>query len=436
MNRRHFLWTGLGAAGIAAAQDRGSATGTQGRRGSRPGGTQSTGLQPLDGGKIGNMPAMKITDIKTFLIGADGRNWLYVKILTDQGIYGIGEAYSAGPDEATVKVIEDFKLWLTGQDPRNIQYLFDLMYNTTRFPGGIVVNSAISGIEHALWDIAGKSAGVPVWALLGGRVRNKVRAYQSTSGRTPQEAGENAKRMIETFGYTALKMGIVAPGDMPYNRATRLSAEHVKAVREAVGPDIDIGVDVHAKFLEVERAIRLAKALEPYSLMWLEEPIRPENVAAMKKLADHVDIPLASGEANYMRHEFRPLIESQALDFVQPDICCCGGVLELKKIAAMAEAQYIKVAPHNPMSPLATAVNVHFAASTPNFYILEYSAPVSGARKDVLKEPLMVKKDGYLEIPNKPGWGMELNEEAFKHMPPKPWRRGTNFRGDGSPYFQ
>ena len=121
---------------------------------------------------------------------------------------------------------------------------------------------------------------------------------------------------------------------------------------------------------------------------------------------------------------------------MQPDICVCGGVLEMKKIAAMAEAQYMLVAPHNPMSPLATAVNVHFAASTPNFHILEYSAPVSGARKDVLKEPLMVKKDGYVDIPNKPGWGVELNEEAFKHMPPTRWRRGTNFRADGPPYFQ
>src|SRR6478672_10744566 len=239
MNRRRFLWTtGFAAAGVAAAQERGAAPGAPGRRGTRSGGSQATGLQPLDGGKIGNTPAMKITDIKTFLIGADGRNWLYVKILTDQGIFGIGEAYSAGPDEATVKVIEDFKLWLTGQDPRNVQYLFDLMYNTTRFPGGLVVNSAISGIEHPLWDIAGKSAGVPVWALLGGRVRNKVRAYQSTGGRSPQEAGENARRMIESFGYTALKMGIVAPGDMPYNKTIRHTVEHVRAVREAVGPDV------------------------------------------------------------------------------------------------------------------------------------------------------------------------------------------------------
>ena len=436
MKRRFFLKSaGLMAAApfVAAAQQTG---GRGGRGGMTRGSITSGGLQPLNGGKIGNTPAMKITDIKTFLVGAGGRNWVYVKVLTDQGIFGIGEAYSAGPDEATVKVIEDFKSWLVGNDPRNVQYLFDLMYNTTRFPGGIIVNSAISGIEHALWDIAGKSAGVPVWALLGGRIRNKVRVYQSTGGATAQQAGENAKRMIETYGYTALKMGIQATGEMPYNQATRVTAEHVRAVREAVGPDIDIGVDVHAKFFEAERAIRLAKAIEPYNPMWMEESVRPENYDAMKKVADHVSIPLASGESNYGIYEFKQLIDRQALDFVQPDICCCGGVLTLKKIAALAEAQYILVAPHNPMSPLATAINVHFAASTPNFYILEYAAPDSGARKNVLKEPLMVNKDGYLDIPNKPGWGMELNEEAFKSMPPAPWRRGTSFHADGSPYFQ
>src|SRR5262245_41080149 len=207
MKRRSFLRD----AGIVAAtpffaagqQDTGPGGRTQGREprgGMRRERVDAGGLQPLNDGKIGNTPAMKITDIKTFLVGAGGRNWVYVKILTDQGIYGIGEAYSAGPDEATVKVIEDFKSWLLGNDPRNVQYLFDVMYNTPRFPGGIVVNSAMSGIEHALWDIAGKSAGVPVWALLGGRMRNKVRVYQSIGGVTPQQAGENAKQMIERYG--------------------------------------------------------------------------------------------------------------------------------------------------------------------------------------------------------------------------------------------
>ncbi len=393
---------------------------------------------------MGDKPALKITDIKTFLIGTasaeqrargsiGGRNWLYVKVETDQGISGVGEAYSVGPDEATVKVIEDFKLWLIGQDPRNVQFLFDLMYNTTRFPGGSVVNAAISGIEHALWDVTGKAAGLPVWALLGGRVRNKIRVYQSIGGRTPQEAAESAKRLIERYGYTAIKMQPHPPNatEAPYNEVTRTAGARVGAVREAVGPDVDIGVDIHAKFFEVQRAIRVAREIEPYRPMWLEEPIRPENFDAMKKLSDHVNIPLASGECNYMKYEFRHLIDSQALDIVQPDICVCGGILEMKKIAAMAEAQYMVVAPHNPMSPLATVVNAHFAASTPNFLILEYRAPDSGAYKEVLKEPLMVK-DGYIDIPNKPGWGVELNEEAFAHMPPGPWKRQTGYRADGS----
>jgi galactonate dehydratase len=386
--------------------------------------------------RMGNSPAIKITGIRTFLVWAGSRNWLYVKVETDQGIAGIGEAYSVGPDEATVKVIEDFNPWLVGQDPRNIQFLWDLMYNTTRFPGGVVVNAALSGIEHALWDIAGKAAGLPVWALLGGRVRNKVRVYQSAGGATPAEVAENARALIERYGYSALKMSPHNPGDnrMPYNQVTRLAGERVRAVRDAVGPDVDIGVDIHARFFEVSRAIRLAREIEPYDPFWLEEPIRPENPDAMKKLAEHVNIPLASGECNYTKFEFRDLINLQALDIIQPDICVCGGMLEMKKIAAMAEAQYMVVAPHNPMSPLATAVAVHFAASTPNFLILEYHAPDEGAYKDVLQEPLMVK-DGYLEIPNKPGWGVELNEEALRHMPPRPWKRMTDYRADGSVAF-
>ena len=395
---------------------------------------------------MGDKPAIKITDIETFLVGTTpstdpnanigGRNWVYVKVHTDQGIYGIGEAYSVGPDEATVKVIEDYKSWLVGQDPRNIQYLWDLMYNTTRFPGGSVVMAALSGIEHALWDIAGKAAGLPVWALLGGRVRQKIRTYQSIGGSSASEAAENAKRLVEQHGYTALKMSPHNAGDnqMPYNQVTRIAGERVKAVREAVGPDVDIAVDIHARYREVQRAIRVAKEIEPYYPFWLEEPIRPENADAMKKLADHVDIPLASGECNYTKFEFRDIINMQAVDVVQPDICVCGGMLEMKKIAAMAEAQYMVVAPHNPMSPLATAVNVHFAASTPNFLVLEYRAPVDGAHRDVLKEPLMVR-DGYVDIPNKPGWGVELNEEAFGRYPPRPWKRATGYREDGAIAF-
>ena len=155
---------------------------------------------------VGTRPAIKITDIKTFLVGVGGRNLLFVKVLTDQGIHGIGEAYSVGPDEATIATINDYKRWLVGMDPRNIEYIWATLYNFTRFPGGSVVNSALSGIEHALWDISGKAAGLPVYMLLGGRIRDKIRVYQSPGGREPKELGANAKALVQKYGYTGVKI--------------------------------------------------------------------------------------------------------------------------------------------------------------------------------------------------------------------------------------
>jgi galactonate dehydratase len=323
-----------------------------------------------------------------------------------------------GPDEATMAVVGDFKTWLVGQDPRNIEHLWNMMYNFTRFPGGLIVNAAMSGIDHALWDIAGKAAGVPTYMLLGGKVREKIRVYQSAGGGTPSQLAENGKRLVEKYGYTALKMRPQPNRDnqLPYNAVTRQAGERVRALRDAVGPDVDIGCDIHARFFEVRRAAALAKAIEPYNPMWLEEPIRPENEHAMQKLAESINIPIASGECNYMRHEFRKILALQAVDIVQPDICVCGGLLEMKKIASMAEAHYVMVAPHNPMGPLATVVNVHFAASTPNFLVLEYHPDDESPRKDILKEPLMVKS-GYIPLPTKPGLGVELNEDAFGPCP-------------------
>lgn len=383
--------------------------------------------------QVGSRPTIKITDVKAMFAAAGSRNFCFVKVETDQGIHGIGEAYSCGPDVAVKAVIDDFKGWLVGQDPRNIEFLYTMMYNFTRFPGGLVVNAAISGIEHALWDISGKAAGLPVYMLLGGKCRDKIRVYQSAGGNDPMEVADAAKRLVQKYGYTAIKMRPQPSQDnaRPYNAVTRLAAERVRAVRDALGPDVDIGCDVHARFFEVSRAIRMAKAIEPYNPMWLEEPIRCENESAMAKLADHVGIPLASGECNYGRHEFRKLLALQALDIIQPDICLTGGILEMKKIAAMAEAHYVMVAPHNPMGPVATAVNVHFAASTQNFFILEYHPDDESPRKDFLKEPLMVK-DGYIPLPTKPGLGIELNEEAVLRSPVRSWHRGFEYRGDGS----
>lgn len=381
-------------------------------------------------------PELKITDVQAFLVNA-GRTYVYVKVSTDQGIHGWGEAYSAGPDEATAATVRDFKEWLVGKDPRNVEYLWATMYNFTRFPGGLVVNAAISGIEQALWDVAGKAAGLPVYMLLGGKCRDKVRVYQSVSGRTPEQLAENAKRLIATYGYTAIKSAPHPAGSqlMPYNAVTRVAAQRAEALRRAVGPDVDLCFDAHATIWEPYRAFQLTEALKPARPLFLEEPLRMENIDAMASLRQKSGIPIATGECLYTKYQFRELLAKQAADIVQPDICLAGGALELKKIAAIAEAHYVMVAPHNPLSPLATLVNVHFAASTLNFLILEYHPDDEQARKDLIQGDPILAKDGYLAIPEKPGWGYEMNEEAFKRMPAKPWHRTFAFRTDGSPDF-
>ena len=379
---------------------------------------------------------MRITEVKTFLVNPGHRNLVFVKVCTDEGIEGIGEAYSVGPDDATAAAIHDFERWLIGQDPLNIEHLWALMYNGSRFPGGSIINAAISGIEHALWDIAGKALNVPVYNLLGGKCRDKIRVYQGAGGRTPEQMGEHAVALIEQYGYTALKIGPHPPGSekMPINAVIRGAAERLEAVRKAVGDDIDIGLDPHAKIFEPVHAIMMAEALKPYKPFFFEEPLRPENIDALAKVAAHVDIPIATGEMLYTKFQFRELLVKQAADIIQPDICCAGGILECKKIAAIAEAFYVPLAPHNPMGPVATAVNVHLAASIPNFLILEYIPDDRPPRSELVKEPLKVK-DGYIEVPTKPGLGIELNEEVFHKYPFQPWHRGFPFREDGSMAF-
>ena len=381
-------------------------------------------------------PELKISDVQVFLVGA-GRTYVYVKVLTDQGIHGWGEAYSAGPDEATAATVRDFKSWLVGKDPRNVEYLWATMYNFTRFPGGLVVNAAISGIEQALWDIAGKAAGLPVYMLIGGKCRDKIRVYQSAGGKTPALLAENAKQLIAKYGYTAIKCAPHPGGSqsMPYNAVTRAAGARAEALRNAVGPDIDLGFDAHAVIWEPYRALQMTEVLKPVQPLFIEEPLRMENVDALAGLRRKAQVPIATGECLYTKYEFRQLLAKEAADIIQPDICLAGGVLEQKKIAALAEAHYVMVAPHNPLGPLATMVNVHFAASTPNFLILEYQPDDRSPRKDLIKgEPILVK-DGYLPIPDKPGWGYEMDEEAFKRLPAQPWHRGFAFRADGAPDF-
>jgi galactonate dehydratase len=376
----------------------------------------------------GGKPALKITNVEAFIVNL-GRNYVYVKVSTDQGIHGWGEAYSTGPDKATVATVEDFKEWLVGKDPRNVEYLWATMYNFTRFPGGLVVNAAISGIEHALWDIAGKAAGLPVYMLLGGKCRNKIRCYQAAND------AETAQRLIAKYGYTAVKATFSQSSTMPTLKLVRTVAQRSEALRNAVGPDVDLCFDAHGTIWEPYVAFEVAEALKPIKPLFLEEAIRPENIDAMAELRRKVRIPIATGEELYTKYQFQELLAKGAADIVQPDICLAGGILEEKKIAAIAEAQYVKVAPHNPLGPLATMVNIHFAASTPNFIILEYHPDDESPRKDIIKGDVIVAKDGYLAIPEKPGWGYDLDQEAFKRFPGKPWHRGFGFEPDGNPGF-
>jgi galactonate dehydratase len=388
---------------------------------------------------------MKIQGIEVYLTELGRRNVPFVRVLTDEGLHGVGEAYSVGPDRGTVAVIEDFAEWLIGRDPMDIEGLWQLMYAGSRFPGGSVVNAAISGIEHALWDIKGKALGVPVYELIGGKCREKVRVYQSVGGSSPEELGDQAQERVATYGYTALKMFPFDRGDAPLwhdmglARALKGAEARIQAVREAVGDDVDIGLDAHAQVFQSSTALALCQTLQPYAPLFLEEPLRPENRAAMGYLRAKSPIPIATGEALYTKYEFRDLLAHEAADIIQPDVCVVGGLWEMKKIAAMADAAYVAVAPHNPCGPVATAVNVHFALSTHNFLILEYRPDDDAERASVVDAP-MVLEDGYLRAPTLPGLGLDLDVDALRARAAErgytSWHRKFLWRADGSLGYQ
>lgn len=375
---------------------------------------------------------MKITKLQCDFIWTGSRNWLIVHVHTDAGITGIGEAFPIGPDRAIAETVDYFQSWIEGWDPFDIERVWHELYAGSRFPTGSIITSAISGIDQALWDIKGRALGVPVFELLGGKVRDRIRVYQSPEGETPAALADDARRLVERYGFTALKIGpfAAAADSWPWSRQVESAEERLAAVRDAVGPDIDIGVDPHAKIFEPVRALEMAERLKPYRPMFFEEPVRPENFEALAKLTAKSPIPIATGEAVFTKFQFRDLLATGAADIIQPDMAATGGLTEMKKIAAMAEAHYVSVAPHNPLGPLATTSNVHFAATAPNFLILEYHADDVGLRAEILHEPLKLE-DGYVVLPDAPGLGVELNEEVFEKYPYRPWRRGRPTKPDG-----
>ncbi len=379
---------------------------------------------------------MKIIDVQTFGVNMGDGNHVFVKILTDEHLHGIGEAYRVGPDHAVEEAVHYFKDWILGQDPTRIEYIWRLLYNGSRFPGGSILNAAISGIEIACWDLKGKALGVPVYELIGGRCRDRVRVYLGVSGSTPREVADSAKR-AQDLGFTAVKMAPHPPDaeKLPWDQVLRGTAARLAAVRKAVGDDMDVGLDPHARIFEPVRALQMAQAVEPYRPMFFEEPLRPENIVAMGRLRRKIPVPIATGEMLYTKYEFRDVIAEEAADILQPDLLLCGGLMESKKIAAMAEAEYLTIAPHSPLGPVSTAVSTHFAASTPNFIILEYRDDSQGPMRNLILEPLK-REGGYLELPQDPGLGIELNEKAFAGNPLKSWRRPLVVEPDGNIAYQ
>ncbi len=370
---------------------------------------------------------MKITDVKTFVTGAGMANWIFVKIYTDSGITGVGEASIERHGEVVVKAIDYFKEFLVGKDPTQIEYIWNSIYKQTFWYGQLINLCALSGVEQALWDIKGKDLGVPVYELLGGKLRDSVRVYANAWAFQPRRRGEapdqspdnvarNAQEMVKQ-GYTAMKWDPFRNGGQVIAKSEeRHAIESVRAAREAVGPDIDLLVECHGRF-NMWSAIRMAHKLEPYDPSFYEEPIPPDNVDAMAEVQRSINIPVATGERLYTRWDFRPLLEKQAARIIQPDICHAGGIYELKKIAAMAEASYVAVQPHNSNGPLSTVASLHLDATIPNFIFQEYFPPRVERFNEILTTPIEYA-DGHVRIPTGPGLGTDIDEKAIARVPP------------------
>ena len=377
---------------------------------------------------------MKITAIKTFMASLGQRSRALVKVETDEGIYGWGECYSPGPDLAIGPTMDYIFELVKGEDPRRIEYIMLKLFQQFRFPPGAIGLSAMSGLDHALWDISGKAAGLPVYMMLGGAVRDRIQVYRSVGGKNGKEAAGVARQLNEEHGITAFKTSPfrLDPSADRWGRVCAAAADYFEALRKHSDDNWEFAFDPHAKIFEPIRALQLANALAPYDPLFYEEPLRPENSDAWARLRSQMQVPLATGESLYTKFEFLDLMSKDGADIIQPDICICGGLLEMRKIAAIAQAHYVTVAPHNPMGPLATAVNVQFAAATPNFKILEYHLPDESNALNWLDEPYW-PVDGYLELrPDRPGLGVEVNEEVIRAGEYVHWERGSTNAPDGS----
>ncbi len=380
-----------------------------------------------------SIPPTTIARIETFLVPP---RWLFVRIESADGAVGWGEASLEGHGEAVMGAFEPLRDRFIGHDPDRIEDIWQVAYRGGFYRGGPVLMSALAGLEQALWDLKGHRYGLPAWQMLGGRVRDKVRAYAWIGGDRPDEIGEAAKAR-RGQGFSAVKMNATA--ELDWLGTPKLFDAVVERVQAAQAQGVDVGLDFHGR-VHRPLAKQLAKALEPLGLLFIEEPLLSENHEGLADIARITSTPIALGERLYSRWDFKPFFESGAVDIIQPDLSHAGGLLECRKIAAMAEAYDIAVAPHCPLGPLALAACLQLAACTPNVAIQEMSLGIhyNTGGHDLLNfitdKEVLSPKDGYLPIPEKSGLGVTIDEAAVREAAREPhrWRNPVWRQKDGS----
>ncbi|GAA4847374.1 galactonate dehydratase [Paenibacillus vulneris] len=360
---------------------------------------------------------MKIRTLELFKVPP---RWLFLKITTDDGLVGWGEPVVEGRADTVKTAVEELSTYLIGQNPLRIEDLWQVMYRGGFYRGGPILTSALSGIEQALWDIKGKYYNAPVYELLGGACRDRIRVYNWIGGDRPSDVKDAALKQIEA-GFTAVKMNATEELHFidSFDKVQEVM-DRFAAVREAGGARFDIGIDFHGRVHKAMAKI-LAKELEPYRPMFIEEPVLPENNEALKEIAKYTSAPIATGERMYTRWGFKDLLQQGIVDIIQPDVSHAGGILETRKIAAMAEAYDIALAPHCPLGPIALAACLQVDACSPNAFIQEQSLGIhynqGSDLLDYLLDPKTFDyKDGFVSIPQGPGLGVEVNEEKVREM--------------------
>lgn len=391
---------------------------------------------------------MKITHLRVFFINPGrkvsfgsgwGKNTILVKVYTDDGIDGIGEAFGTGKARTIEAAIYEYERWLIGKDPTRIVRNWQAYYRGSRYPLGTATMAGLSAVEQALWDISGKACGLPVYKMLGGPFRDKIRVYASGYLSQPSHFDLEPKSLVQGAkdvvqrGFTAMKITPQPDNyrDLTPDQIFRESIERIRSVREAVGNDIDIALDYHGRSFSPTEAIRLARAIEAYHPLFLEEPALTENPASLRDVKMKTTVPIAGGERCISRDRLREILELRAVDVLQPEPTCNGGILETVKWAAMGEIHHIVLAPHHACGPVSLLACTHADACAPNFLIQECNVDLDTPLLKELYTGLPVIEDGYLKLPEEPGLGIEFNEEAAAKYPFKPYDRPVIIQFDG-----